>query len=284
MLIRRRIQEACLTDEILLYSGADEVALTLASRMLNDINGKKPGIYVKYAAEAAKNLYPLYEGVRLGTTIGYHILSAGCIQVERLEAADIILVVTAPDCNMEEASEQPSLSPNYNAERNMAEILRFIRQQVTQGSRIAIADNAYANGGELDFVRMLDKHQLLMKVCGYAGWNTDGNTLGTVLAEAVYDYYYGNTEQKRKFLIERYIEDAGYCSLVRKQVSDTLESMDMNYFDVSREETAVTAMVKGGLEEFVKHYLPSVAEQVKITQVSMPWRRMFEVRLEAELE
>jgi hypothetical protein len=36
MAVRKRIQQECMTDEILIYSGADEVALTLASRMIND--------------------------------------------------------------------------------------------------------------------------------------------------------------------------------------------------------------------------------------------------------
>jgi len=36
------------------------------------------------------------------------------------------------------------------------------------------------------------------------------------------------------------------------------------------------------LEEFLNTYLSSVAKDVRITHVSMPWKRMFEVRLDAE--
>ncbi|MBE5967533.1 MAG: DUF4127 family protein [Lachnospiraceae bacterium] len=284
MTIRRRIQKDCLTDEILIYSGADEVALTLASRMINKMKESSPKVYVKYAAEAAKYMIPLYEGVRLGTTIGYHILSAGCVQVETDDKADTILVITAPDDRMEEAVTQPSIRPNYNAERNMPEMIRYILRQMEAGKRIAIADNAYANGGELDLIRILDKHQILMKVCAYAGWNTNGNTLGTTLAQAVYDYHYGDTRQRRNFLVERFIEDVGYCGLVRSKVTNQITKMGLGYFDAGGEDGIVAEMVKKELYAFIKEYLPSIVDQVEITHVSMPWRRMFEIRVNADID
>ena len=282
--IRRKIQDECLTDEILLYSGADEVALSLASRMINNIKRIYPKVFVKYATEAAKNLIPMYEGVRLVTTIGYHILSAGCIQVDQSEKSDFVLIITAPDSKMEEASHQPSISPNYNAERNMPEIISFIIRQIKEGKRVVIADNAYANGGELDLIRMLNKHQLLFKISGYAGWNTNGNTLGTALAQAVYDYHYGDTIQKRNFLAERYIEDVGYCAQVRGKISEQITEMGLGYFDAGGENGIVADMVREELITFVKNYLPSVANHMSITHVSMPWRRMFEVRINAVIE
>ncbi len=283
MAIRRKIQKECLTDEILIYSGADEVALTLTSRMINNMKESSPKVYVKYATEAAKNMIPLYEGVRLSTTISYHILSAGCVQVETDDKADVILVITAPDDRMEEAWTQPSISPNYNAERNMPEMFRYILRQMEAGKRIAIADNAYANGGELDLIHMLDKHQILMKVCAYAGWNTNGNTLGTTLAQAVYDYHFGDTGQRRNFLVERFIEDAGYCGLVRSKVTDQITKMGLGYFDAGGEDGIVAEMVKRELDAFTKEYLASISDRVEITHVSMPWRRMFEVRVNAEI-
>ncbi|MBE5950379.1 MAG: DUF4127 family protein [Lachnospiraceae bacterium] len=282
MQIRRKIQEAGMTDEILLYSGADEVALTLTARMLNEMKGNHPKVYVKYATEAAKHMIPKYEGVRLCTTIGFHILSAGCIPVEQEEAADVIMIATAPDDKMEEAFDQPSISPNYNAERNMAEIMRYIREKLSEGKRVAIADNAYSNGGELDLIRMLNKHGILMDVSAYAGWNTNGNTLGTVLAEAVYDYYYGDTKQRKDFLVERYLEDVGYCSHARGLVTTEISAYADTAFATEENAAEVAASARVHLDEFTAQYLSSIADKVHITHVSMPWKRMFEVKLDAE--
>lgn len=284
MMVRRAIQEAGMTDEILLYSGADEVALSLTARMLNEMKGCHPKVYVKYATEAAKHMIPKYEGVRLCTTIGFHILSAGCIPVEQEDAADVIMVVTAPDDRMEEAFDQPSISPHYNAERNMAEILRFIRENLSKGKRVAITDNAYSNGGELDLIRMMNKHRILMNVSAYAGWNTNGNTLGTVLAQAVYDYYYGDTKQKRDFLAERYLEDVGYCSHARGIVTKEISENEHNAFATEEGASKVADLAKQHLEEFADRYLSSIADHIRITHVSMPWKRMFEVRLDAEFD
>lgn len=282
MKVRSIIQKEGLTDEIILYSGADEVALSLTARFLNDLKGVRPAVYVKYATDAAKYMYPCYEGVRLGTTIGFHILSAGCVQTEQEENADFILVITAPDDRMEEAFDQPSISPNYNAERNMAELMRYICAKIKEGKRVAIADNAYSNGGELDLIRMLNKHDILTKVCGYAGWNTNGNTLGTVLAEAVYDYHYGETPQKQKFLVERYLEDMAYCGHVRGSVTKQINDTDFIKFAKEEDRKAVSEMVIRELEEFIEEYMSTLSGKIQIRHISMPWRRMFEIRIEIE--
>lgn len=280
MKVRTVIQQKSLTDEIILYSGADEVALSLTARFLNDLKGIKPKVYVKYATDAAKYMYPSYEGVRLGTTIAFHILSAGCVQTENEDKADIYLAITAPDDHMEEAPDQPSISPNYNAERNMAELMRFVRQKIAEGKRVAIADNAYANGGELDLIRMLNKSDILTKVSGYAGWNTNGNTLGTVLAEAVYDYHFGKTKQKQKFLMERYIEDMAYCGHVRGSVTKQIMNTDLIRFENEEAQNIVSEMVKKELYAFVEEYMTTVAGKIDIQHISMPWKRMFEVKLD----
>ena len=60
-----------------------------------------------------------------------------------------------------------------------------------------------------------------MKVDGYAGWNTSANTLGTAIAEGGDSYLNKVTEEHQRFL-ERYVEDAGYCSVVRKSVTEKL--------------------------------------------------------------
>ena len=279
--IRSLIQKECLTDEVILYSGADEVALSLTARLVNDIAGVHPKVYVKYATEAAKMMIPRYEGVRLCTTIGFHILSAGCIQVDDEKEADIIMIVTATDSIMDEAFHQPSISPHYNAERNMAEIMRYMVQKIAEGKRVAVADNAYSNGGELDLIRMMNKRGVLMDVCAYAGWNTNGNTLGTVMAEAVYDYHFGVTSQKQNFLVERYLEDMAYCGHVRANVTEAIQGTELESFGTKEAQDAVAAMAKEQLADFAKEYMPSIADKIAIQHVSMPWKRMFEVRLDA---
>jgi len=280
--VRKKISKENLTDRILMYPGADEVGLTLLSRFLNTIHDKKPHVYVKYASEDSKNLVPLYEGNKLANTIKYHVLSSGCQLTDCYENADIIMAVTAPDNLMEEAEDQPSKNPGYYAERSLPEMIDFIKERIKEGKLVTIADNAYANGGDLEFLRMLDKNNLLLKVAGYAGWNTSANTIGTALAEGIDAFYYGTTQMHQNFLIERYVEDCGYCSVVRKNVTQQLGDWGMNCFDVKEKDGKVAYAVKEQLIKFTKEYLSSIEDKIDVVSVNMPWKRMFEVDLTIE--
>lgn len=271
-----------LENKVLMYPGADEVALTLISRMINVLKGKKPKIYIKYATDAARNIIPLYEGNMLSGTLRYHILSAGCQLTESYETADIIMAVTAPAGNMEEAINQPSKYPEYYAERNIAEMFDFITDRLAEGKIITIADNAYANGGDLQIVRFLNSNNLLMKLGGYAGWNTSANTVGTAIAEAVDFYHFGNTARHKNFLGLRYVEDLGFCSSVREKVVGKLPEYNMDYFDIKESDGIISQVVKAGLEEFIKNELSSIGNNLHISSLTLPWKRMFEVDMDVE--
>lgn len=278
--IRGKIKEYDMVDRVLVYPGADEVELTLISRMINAMNGRCPKVYVKYAAEKARDLVPLYEGLPLAETLKYHILSAGCQLTESYEQADFILVVTAPAAPMQEAVEQLSSQGRNYEERNLPELIEFIKARIRENQIVTIADNAYANGGDIMFIHLLDKNDLLMRVGGYAGWNTSANTIGTAIAEAVELLYNGPRAQHRDFLVERYLEDGGYCGMVRSRVTGQLPP-DMNYFDVQEVDGPVSRMVQDALTDYAGTNLASIADAVTITRVQMPWRRMFEIDLEA---
>lgn len=280
--IREKIREYNMEDKVLMYPGADEVELTLLSRMLNYLAGKQPKFYVKYASEMSKTIIPLYEGCTLSTTVKYHILSAGGLVTESYEHADIVLILTAPAECMEEAVTQPSEKLGYCVERNIADLFELMKYCIRQKKIVTIADNAYANGGDLGIIKILNNNNLLFAVDGYAGWNTSANTIGTAIAEGVNSFLFQKTEAHRRFLANRYVEDAGYCSLVRRSVTEKLPA-SMNYFDVREPDGVVAKMVKEELEQFVRESLSSIAEQITVKKVTMPWSRMFEINLDVEL-
>ena len=280
--VRIKIAEEGLQDKILMYPGADEVSMTLVARMLNTMNLRKPKVYVKYASDAARNVIPVYEGNSLETTIRYQILSAGCQMTASYEHADIILAVTAPSDRVVEATEQPCQSKGYCVERNLPELIDFLKERAAEGKIITIADNAYANGGELQLLTLLNQNHLLSRIAGYAGWNTSANTLGTAIAEGIDCYYYGMTTVHRNFLAERYIEDGGYCSVVRSRITKELPQYGMNYFDIKEKDGVISHRVRKELQEYVGNYLSSIAAEIALKKVWMPWSRMFEVGIEAE--
>jgi hypothetical protein len=280
--VRAQIQEKLLDDQVFLYPGADEVSMTLIARAVNEMNGKVPKIYLKYASEKAKTLIPNYEDRSLGETLKYHILAAGCTETDDSENADFILIVTAPANKMLESAVQPANNINYDVERNMAEIYVYIEQKIKEGKNVAVLDNAYTNGGEIQLFKMLNKRDLLLKIIAYAGWNTSANSLGTVLAESVNYLYNGRTEKWYDFMVERYLEDIGYDSTIRSDITrNYLPQLGMSYFWVEEKRGIVANEIKSRLEKFAGDYMTSLKGHVEIKDVYMPWSRMFEIGIEA---
>ena len=290
--IRRRILTLGLTERAMMYPGSDEIALTLLCRILLNHHGLLPKVYVKYLTDDARSLIPLYEGLPLSATTSYQLHSAGCVTADTCAEADIVLLETAPSGSMEEAWSQPSRSPSYFAERNFPEMLSFIQRMRGAGKVVTVADNAYANGGDLDLIRILDADHLLMDLQGYAGWNTNANTMGCAIAMGVCAFLYGeqglfpdpaSETQRRNFLISRYLEDACYQADVRQYVTEKIRPLGFDYFFTGEEEGEVRDLILAELQIRRKTELSSLADRIQIRRLTLPWKRMFEIDLEALL-
>ena len=290
--IRRRILTLGLTERAMMYPGSDEIALTLLCRLLLNHHGFLPKVYVKYLTDGARSLIPLYEGLPLSATTSYQLHAAGCITADTCAEADIVLLETAASGPMEEAWSQPSRSPSYFAERNFPEMLSFIQRMRSAGKVVTVADNAYANGGDLDLIRILDADHLLMDLQGYAGWNTNANTMGCAIAMGVCAFLYGeqglfpdpaSETQRRNFLISRYLEDACYQADVRQYVTEKIRPLGFDYFFTGEEEGEVRDLILAELQIRIKTELSSLADRIQIRRLTLPWKRMFEIDLEALL-
>lgn len=275
--VRKEVLANCIQDKVLIYPGADEVEMTLLSRAMNEVFEKRPKVYVKYASVFAPYLIPAYEDRALGETVRYHIMAAGCIQVDSVAEADFILALSAPARKMLEAVRQPAANTDYDVERNLTEFLYAIDTYCAEGKPVTIGDNAYANGSDLELIAILNQKELLLKVAGYAGWNTSSNTIGTALAQGVKYLYYGSNKEQKEFLLLRYLEDAGYCGFIRKEITEKeLPALGMTYFDIKEQHGVVSEIVKRYLQTFAEEKLASIAANISIEDVGMPWRRMFE--------
>ena len=290
--IRRRILTLGLTERAMMYPGSDEIALTLLCRLLLNHHGLLPKVYVKYLTDGARSLIPLYEGLPLSATTSYQLHAAGCVTADTCAEADIVLLETAASGPMEEAWSQPSRSPSYFAERNFPEMLSFIQRMRGAGKVVTVADNAYANGGDLDLIRILDADHLLMDLQGYAGWNTNANTMGCAIAMGVCAFLYGeqglfpdpaSETQRRNFLISRYLEDACYQADVRQCVTEKISPLGFDYFFTGEEEGEVRDLILAELQIRRKTELSSLADRIQIRRLTLPWKRMFEIDLEALL-
>ncbi|WP_246246107.1 DUF4127 family protein [Paenibacillus lemnae] len=263
----------------LMYPGADEAGCTLTIRMIHEMNGEKPWIYPRFAGSGAPYITPLYEDRPLFESVTYHILAAGGQIAGSAQEADVILLINAPGAGMEEANSQPSPNASYQVLRNVVELVEYGHQMMNRyGKPVAVADVAYANGGDLQLLKLLRQKGMLFQLAGYAGWNTSSNTLGTVIAQGLLYHRYGSRQAHLDFLALRYTEDCGYCSVVRKELSGgVIQQIGCDYFEADGQRGRVAGMVQEKLEQFVQQYVNTDRVSVSVDEVYLPWNRMFEV-------
>ena len=92
---------------------------------------------------------------------------------------------------------------------------------INQGNPCYLLDVSYANGGDLRFMKQLARMTEPDRLCGYAAWNTAGNSLGTILAQILACRGH-NTEDNQRFTAERLLDDLLYQAAVRQTFSERL--------------------------------------------------------------
>lgn len=274
--VKKYLQEKGLNVDI--YPGADEVGMTLLSLAMSDIRGYTPKICPIYPNERCKNVIPLFEDREVYKSIAFQIKNAGG-ELSDEESADILLFCNLPLDKMKDVIE--SSGEKYN-DRDLTAFLDKMKRAVKEGRKVAVADIAYSNGGDIELASLIEKEIGFFSLSGYAGWNTSSNTLGTVICQSIASLYYGK-EALRKFTALRVYEDIGYCYYTRWYVtSKLLKGMGYEYKNAGEKRGAVSEVVKKNLEEFIKENFESVYNAYRIGDVYMPWKRMFEVGITLE--
>ena len=264
-------------DDVAMYPGADEVGMTLLARAACEHKGITPKIFCEFPHEDAPNITPLYEDRPLYKTLPFQIGSAGCTEENDKEKADIHLYLNYPASNPVEVWQEKS--DGYDA-RNLEKFIFNIKCSVASHKVTALADGAYCNGGDREFLQMLAKEMDLLELSAYAGWNTSSNTLGTVICQAVFVLLFGDSADQRRFFAERIYEDVGYCGYVRARVTNNiLPDIGYNYFDAGETDGEVAKIVRCELEKYIGENFPALVQKYDISICRMPWKRMFEVDL-----
>lgn len=274
------IKKERLQNRVAVYPGADEAGYTLLARAMQKLKQYQYKIYPFFASDIGKVQIPLYEDRPLIESLKSHILATGALLVDSSEEADIVLAVNTPGRQMIEASQQLA-KPNmtYDTCRNLRSFVNSIEHYLKQGKVVAVADSAYANGADLELISMLDEQNLITKLAAYRGWNTNCNTLGSVIGTAVIQ---ADLPQAAKLteILKALLDDGFYQAIVRGAVTDHwLPERGLNYFDLKNQAAAVATHVEQALVELATDYLRvtlSGANQLQ-PQVKFPWNRMFEI-------
>lgn len=252
------------------HPGADEVLMTMIARIYNQAKITTPKLYIKFENDDYKNQIPLYEDRAISKTLNLHLEAAGFNLVEDEAIADDYLYYNVPQCTkMIESFDQD------------LDIKKQFDLSIFKQDKVYILDNCYSNGGDIALLKTLKEQNLLNQVVGYSGWNTNANSLGTILCMIAL----GDDVDKVKlqnFIFERYIEDGLYQAIVRMQISlKYLEKMQLTYFDLKTKQDEIVTKEITALKEYSQSILG--IENFKIN-ISHPWNRMFEIDIDVELQ
>lgn len=283
--IYQQIRRDRLQTQIHVYPGADEVGCTLLARAYNTLTQRQPKVYLLYSAVGAEQIVPLYEDRPLGESLKAHILATGAQRVTNPEIADFVLAVNTAGQVMEEAWDQETKDITYDSYRSLRSFVAQIGQYLAQGQKIAIADVAFANGGETELIQLLDDNHLLDRLLAYGGWNTNCNTIGSVLAMAVLGSDHSTPQAVTHNLVYHLLEDWLYQAIVRQDIIENdLPQIGASYYDFQGQDGAIAKTIAQRLQREFRDRLHHSFTNLRFQslEVTTPWQRMFEIGLSVE--
>lgn len=223
-------------------TGADEIPLTLLARAIK----KDIKVFVRYIEPDYKNCVSNYEDVSIEDSVLGQLELSGFKTVKTEEESDLVLVV------------------NNFIEKQGEHVMGWATTPYTDkfippSKNWAVADVRYANGADNDFVEQLLPY-INEKFCGYAGWNTSANSLGSLLAciKVKYEATKYNSYNFNKLQMIRFLDDWAYQANIR----------------VNGE----TPIIKDLMKPYENRLSFLLNDKTSITY-SFPWNRSFEVEI-----
>lgn len=293
-----------LSDRVRMYPGADEVGSALVARQINEAAERAPRVFVDYAIDGDEEIVAPYEDRPVRETVLGQIEACGCVAVDAPGEADFVLGVVTP------SPRRADLRPEFveaDREQRSPAYREFLARLASYAPvPIAIADVAYPNGSDPVFSELLLGHRPSppqvarepgrddnnaavdpSSLAAYGAWNTAGNTLGVVVAQASLSTLPGaDADARKRFLAHRFLEDYGYQLIVRREARIDAEARwgRREPDPQSTEEQAATcAFIEQRLGEVLTELQRhGIGEGLTIEpgSVRLPWKRTFEVDFE----
>ncbi|MCM3601710.1 DUF4127 family protein [Robertmurraya korlensis] len=281
MIVVKKREQLRLYKNIHMYPGADEVGATLLARAYNEFKQQSPKVYPIWSSTLGPQIIPMYEDRPFAESLKAHILASGCQLTSNEEDADLILAYNTPGRVMQESWDQHKKDITYTSFRNILTFVDEITSYVQSGKNVIVADSAYANGGDLELVTLLDEEKVLDRILSYKGWNTNCNTLGTTISQGVVALN-GKEDIIKENIIYHLLDDYFYQAEIRMQMTaDFLPDKGLTYFDLKE---AADEVIKERNKRMLNRYKETILHtfkdiELKEVQTFAPWNRMFECGL-----
>lgn len=329
--LQAAIRARGLDDRAITYPGADEIGCLLLARYVCRTAGFSPRVWPRYSSVAGPSVVTAYEDRPFQELIRAHLAPLGGTLAVSERDADLVLFVNSPVERQGNGDSQwiirqgtaavrndlpPRFQPwfdrfcdsdGYRATshevhspgRNPQEFVGALVDALASGPPVALADVAYVNASDLALSDVLLNQPEVAGLAAYGGWNTAGNTLGTVLAQAMIHVLSRRsvpTPDQRaahlEFLFLRFLDDDSYQARERTRCM----VVDLPPLGI---EPSMERLPEGQAEEVegrVESYLqPAVAalttlfvrsgrvRDVRVDHIHLPWKRLFEVGFDVKV-
>lgn len=281
-LVKAKIKNDNLFNNVIMYPGADEIGLTLITRAINIYNNYRPKVFVNYCSELGKNAIPMFEDRPISETIKYHLLSTNCLEVYSLMEADCVLNINSGSEFVPKWDTRKELI--FGKNRNLLAFIDFIKYALNNNKIVGIADVCYCNEADKELMNLLKDDNLLLKIHSYAGWNTSSNTLGTTIANMI-SYYYSKDEINKNYsLIYRYLDDYIYMGIVRDIINNKIVDLNngITRFNLKSDTKEFEKISKDLIIKEANKFGINVDKYFKKFDVSFIWNRTFEIEFDTE--
>ncbi|MGE5223504.1 MAG: DUF4127 family protein [Omnitrophica WOR_2 bacterium] len=331
--LQARIRALGLVERAITYPGADEIGCLLLASYICRQAGFQPRVWPRYSSIHSPEVITSYEDRPIHELLKAHLAPLGGVVSDSPVNADLVLFLNAPAFkqgegiyqwlawigpeNLREALPVPAQAfleealtdPIYQNTRNEMEspqrspeeLVRALLIELSSGRPVALADVLCANGSDLILGDQLVRHPEIAALSGYGGWNTAGNTLGSVLAQAVLHVLtlrLGSPRQQTQahleFLFLRFLEDYYYQARERTLAFlEDLPSLGLSptneHFEDARQAAEVERCVRVRLQraaaELTQVFIRSgMARQVQVENIHLPWQRLFEVGFDVKID
>jgi len=262
-----------LQEKTSLHPGADEAGMILLARLLNT----KSTFTAHWSDVSGASQIPPFEDRPFAETLTAQLRVANCSEVE--SNADFALFINAP-LNYSRQQQTPEQEEEHR--EKMFLFAEKIKTALQQNQRVALCDAAFPNGADDLLMQVLDKQNLLGKLCAFAAWNTASNSLGTVITQCA-AFAAGDFEQNgynQHFVLDRILDDWIYQTRLRPQMEKRARAAGVSPLNLGVFEEDLQKQT----EREMKGYAQLIAQRhfkrkLKQCHVSFPWGRTFEVEL-----
>jgi hypothetical protein len=275
--LQNAVRDLHVADRASIEPGADELGLVLVAHAMARSIKWTPRVAVVYSRPGGEHTQDPLEYAPVEVTIDALIRLSGGVRDDA--HPDLTLYIRVPHTT---ASQD-------------ADLIRALQTQIAGGRSAAVVDLTYLTysyASQAAFVRQLIDAGIAGKIDAYSSWNTDANTVGIALGEAIaagtgrrsarYDPI-----AHAEFMLDRYIDDYLYHTRVRPQVNAelTAQGVTEHYWlapDIAaRADARVRQLITPAAEDLVRRIYPEY--RAHRLDVSLPWPRTAEIRTDIEL-